>query len=65
MIQTGVKNNVKLNHGKIWLIKNKVDIAAWIEIGVPWQTKRFSQTTGANALSSVGLPDCCNFQQHP
>ena len=27
--------NLKLDNGKRWLIKNEVDLACWIEVGVP------------------------------
>ena len=35
-IQATKKGNLKLNQGKAWLIENKVDLACWIELGVPW-----------------------------
>ena len=40
MIQVTKKNNVKLDQGKAWLIENDVDVACWIELGVPWHRNR-------------------------
>ena len=31
-----IKGNHKLDQAKTWLIQNNVDIACWIELGVPW-----------------------------
>ena len=32
--------NLKLDNGKRWLIKNEVDIACWLEVGVPWHKRK-------------------------
>ena len=39
-IQASSTNNIKLHHGKTWLIENDVDVACWIELGVPWHRHR-------------------------
>ena len=32
-------HNLKLDNGKKWLVENDVDIACWIETGVPWHKR--------------------------
>ena len=32
-------HNLKLDNGKKWLIENDVDVACWIETGVPWHQR--------------------------
>ena len=32
--------NLKLENGKRWLIKHEVDIACWLEVGVPWHKRK-------------------------
>ena len=35
-----IKGNHKLDQAKTWLIRNNIDIACWIELGVPWHRRR-------------------------
>ena len=37
------KGNHKLNQAKTWLIRNNIDIACWIELGVPWHQRRLKE----------------------
>ena len=33
-------NHFKLDNAKRWLIKNEIDIACWLEVGVPWHKRK-------------------------
>ena len=36
-------HNLKLDNGKKWLLENNVDVACWIETGVPWHQRHFQE----------------------
>ena len=40
VIKPQKSHNIKLDHGKVWLLKNNIYIACWIETGVPWHKQR-------------------------
>ena len=43
-ISASCKGNHKLNQAKIWLIKKEVNIACWVELGVPWYKNIYKET---------------------
>ena len=42
-IVTLIKGNHKLDQAKTWLIKHEIDVACWIELGVPWHRRRLKE----------------------
>ena len=42
-ITSMIDGNHKLDQAKAWLIKNDVDVACWIELGVPWHRRRLKE----------------------
>ena len=42
-IVTMIKGNHKLDQAKTWLIKHDINVACWIELGVPWHRRRLKE----------------------
>ena len=60
--------NYKLDKGKKWLIKHEIDIACWIEMGVPWHKLRKKDSLQAKMKGSSWESQCVvtanNIHEH-